>query len=132
MSAETQTIAPPEPAPPAADERRARSERRGKERRKGGNRINRAAPRRSVLQAAGLSAISASAAVAAIIFLAGELVLGGTAWVPLGLALTVLGFAVLAYMIGCLEQRLIEIRLELMMANGGSRQADRRTGDRRG
>ena len=41
-------------------------------------------------------------------------------------------------MLGSLEQRLIEIRLELMMHNGGMRQVDRRQpeerrgGDRRG
>ena len=39
--------------------------------------------------------------------------------------------AMFAFMIGCLEQRLIEIRLELMMLNGGTRKADRRDGDRR-
>ena len=131
VSFETRTAGRPE-SPPVAGARRAGPERRGKERRGASNRINRAAPRRSVLRAAGLSATGASSALAAIIFLGGELVLGTTAWVPLGLALTVLGFALLAYMIGCVEQRLIEIRLELMMINGGSRQADRRTGDRRG
>ena len=39
--------------------------------------------------------------------------------------------AALILMLGSLEQRLIEIRLELMMMNGGARRADRRQGDRR-
>ncbi|AQR61780.1 hypothetical protein BZG35_09020 [Brevundimonas sp. LM2] len=130
VSLQTETVQQTTPILDAPEDRRASPRRRGRERRKGG-RINRQAPRRSILQAAGLSAISASSGVAASIFLAGELVLDATPWLPLGLALTVLGFAVLAYMIGCIEQRLIEIRLELMMVNGGARQADRRTDDRR-
>jgi hypothetical protein len=40
-------------------------------------------------------------------------------------------FSCFVLMLGSLEQRLIEIRLEMMMANGGMRQGDRRGGDRR-
>lgn len=131
MSLEAGTVEQRAGGPATVDDRRASTERRGKERRKGGSRINRAAPRRSLLQSVGLSAVGMSTVVASIIFLAGELFIGATLWVPLGLSLAVVGFAVLAFIIGCLEQRLIEIRLELMMWNGGSRQADRRQGIRR-
>ena len=55
---------------------------------------------------------------------------------PPWVALSVTGIAVIisifALLLGSIEQRLIEIRLELMMTNGGMRQADRRTGNRRG
>lgn len=131
MSLEAETIEKQAHGPVHAEERRARTERRGRDRRRVNSRINRQAPRRSTLQALGVNAIGGSAAVIAIIALAGEFILSDMPWGPLGVAGVVFGFAVLAFMMGCVEQRLIEIRLELMMLNGGSRQGDRREHDRR-
>ena len=115
----------------APSDRRARSERRGKDRRLDKTRINRAAPRRSLMNAFGAGATAMSFALFAIVFLATITVLPTPPWI----ALLVTGMAVVtstfALMLGSLEQRLIEIRLELMMANGGMRQADRRTSERR-
>lgn len=115
----------------APSDRRARSERRGKDRRLGKARFNRAAPRRSLMKAFGAWATAMSFVLFSIVFTATITVLPTTPWV----ALLVTGIAVVtstfALMLGSLEQRLIEIRLELMMANGGMRQADRRAGERR-
>jgi hypothetical protein len=110
--------------------RRARSERRGKDRRAGG-RINRTAPRRSMMMACGAWATGMSFAVFAIVFLATILVSAQTPWIALTASAIAVVTSLFALMLGSLEQRLIEIRLELMMANGGMRQADRRSGERR-
>lgn len=112
-------------------ERRAKTERRGRERRKPDGRINKVAPRRSLLQTVALSATGISATLTGLILAAGVLVLDSMPWPNLIAAAIISAFCLLAFLLGCIEQRLIEIRLELMMANGGMRQLDRRQGERR-
>ncbi len=131
MSLEAAVIEGTADVEPPAD-RRAGSERRGRERRKPGGRINKIAPRRSLLQTVALSATGISATLTGLMFATSLLLFDTMPWVNLGVAALVSAFCLLAFLIGCIEQRLIEIRLELMMANGGMRQADRRQGDRRG
>ncbi|QBX37622.1 hypothetical protein E4M02_00365 [Brevundimonas sp. S30B] len=118
------------------------SERRGFMRRKlkdrrGGGRINKQAPRRSLMKVVGAFLTMGATSVFALALVGTQLLMDEP---PVG-ALTLLGtLAVLSaftLMLGSIEQRLIEIRLELMMHNGGMRQADRRQpadrrdGDRR-
>ena len=119
-----------EAAERAPTDRRAKSERRGKDRRAGG-RINKAAPRRSLMKACGAWATGMSVAIFAIVLLASILVSTQTPWIALLVSSVAVVTSLFALMLGSLEQRLIEIRLELMMANGGMRQADRRGEDRR-
>ena len=83
------------------------------------------------MKVCGAWATGMSFAIFAIVFLATTMVLEQTPWIALfatGLAVVT---SLFAWMLGCIEQRLIEVRLELMMANGGMRQADRRSGERR-
>ena len=112
--------------------RRVRTERRGRERRLDGARVNKEAPRRSLMKAMGAMATGLSAALLAIVFVAGEMLFDQTPWAALLVAVVAVILSLFALLLGCLEQRLIEIRLELMMANGGMRAADRRTIERRG
>lgn len=130
MSLESQSIAERAEGPADATDRRASTERRGKERRQPGTRVNPQAPRRSLMKAIGAGATGAAAALFAIVLLASMMFdsIGAT---PVLVAGGVVFLAALTMMLGSLEQRLIEIRLELMMMNGGSRLADRRQGDRR-
>jgi hypothetical protein len=124
MALEAQLMADKDPTAPAA----APSERRrGRDRRKPGSRVNSAAPRRSTLQKGGAVATGAMLGVLMVTVVAAELLVETTPWVAVGAAAAALGVAVFAFMIGCVGQRLIEIRLELMMANGGGRQGDRRS-----
>ena len=116
---------------PEVTERRARAERRGRDRRKPGGRINPEAPRRSLLKAFGAFGVALSAATFVLTLLAGEM-LGARA--TLGVIVfegAVLLTSILLLALGSIELRLIEIRLELMMMNGGTRGADRRNEDRR-
>lgn len=125
MALEAQIMAdhdPTAPADPAPPERR-----RGRDRRKPGNRINKAAPRRSSLQRGGAIATGTMAGIVLLMLMGSELLLETMPWIALSVAAVGLVTAVFAFMIGCVEQRLIEIRLELMMANGGSRGSDRRS-----
>ena len=115
----------------APGNRRAKSERRGKDRRMGKTRINRAAPRRSLMKAFGAWATAMCFALFAIVLLATVSLLPTTPWIALSVTGTAVVTSAFALMLGSIEQRLIEIRLELMMANGGMRQADRRSGERR-
>lgn len=132
MSLEATGLAEEQRATESSQDRRARSERRGRDRRKPGARVNKEAPRRSLMKAMGAFLTAITFAVFAIVFLAGEMLFDSA---PMG-ALLFAGAGVIlsafALMIGCIEQRLIEIRLELMMVNGGMRQADRRSDERRG
>ena len=114
------------------EERRVHVERRRKERRKPGARVNREAPSRSLMKMLGAYGVGLMAAVLALTLLASELVGIGVPVTALAFETAAMGAAVLMLAMGSLEQRLIEIRLELMMLNGGRREADRRTGDRRG
>ncbi len=113
-------------------DRRVRTERRRRDRRRPGTRINRDAPARSLLKTIGAYGVGLMAAVIALTLLASELVGVGVPVVAIGFETAALGAAILMLALGSLEQRLIEIRLELMMLNGGRRQGDRRHADRRG
>jgi hypothetical protein len=98
--------------------------------RRKGTRINRVAPRASKLQVIGLLATIFTASVAVVV-IAAALVLDMP--IPIEARVTVatlLGFALFILALGSVEQRLIEIRLELMMLNGGARRSDRREDDR--
>ena len=131
MSLEASGIEAANDGPAAVTDRRASTERRGKDRRRDGNRINKAAPRRSLVQTIALSAAGISATLAGLMVAVG-LIMEDMAWANIFAAVAVVAFSLLSFILGCIEQRLVEIRLELMMANGGARQADRRQGDRRG
>lgn len=106
-------------------------ERRGKERRKPGNRINRFAPRRSLMKLIGAYALVVSGGVFALMLLADQMLALG---ILVGLSFVggLVGVSILVLALGALEERLIEIRLELMMLNGGTRQGERRSGERGG
>lgn len=107
-------------------------ERRGKERRKPGNRINRFAPRRSLMKLIGAYALVVSGGVFALILLAEQMLGLGSALVGLGFVGAVICVSILVLALGAVEERLIEVRLELMMLNGGARQGERRSGERSG
>lgn len=130
-----------------ADQKRRRSDSRPRipgvplemrERRKG-SRINRVAPRTSKLQIIGLLATIFTSSVAVIVVVAAlylDMPIPITARVTVA---TLLAFSLFGLALGSVEQRLIEIRLELMMLNGGARRSDRSderrgepTGERRG
>ena len=114
-------------------DRRARTERRGRDRRKPGSRINTEAPSRSLLKVFGAYGVGIMAAILALSLLAGQLLESALPAVAFGVQGGLLGVSILLVALGAIEQRLIEIRLELMMMNGGRRQGDdRRRGDRRG
>ena len=116
---------------PDPEDRRARSERRGPDRRRTDSRINPEAPRRSLLIVMGAAGVGISASIIAITLLAGEL-LGAVVPVSvLAFEAALLFTATLWLALGSIELRLIEIRLELMMLNGGMRSVDRREGSRR-
>lgn len=114
-----------------AEERRVHVERRRRERRKPGTRVNREAPRRSLMKLLGAYGVGLMAAVLALTLLASEMLNIGVPVTALAFETAAMGAGVLLLAMGSLEQRLIEIRLELMMLNGGRREGDRRQGDRR-
>ncbi len=131
MSVEAEGIASRIDWEPPAERRRGPVDRRGRDRRKPGSRINENAPRQSLLKAVGAFGVVFS--VAALV-----LTLLGAQMLDLSIAIAVIGIEMGALMtsavllaLGSIELRLVEIRLELMMANGGMRGEDRRTGDRR-
>lgn len=128
MSANPETPQTEAATPP---NRRQRRERRGKDRRKTGGRINKQSPRRSLMKIIGAYATAWSFGILSILFSASEVadLQVPTPAAAFFVALTM--FSCLVLMLGSLEQRMIEIRLELMMANGGMRQGDRRAGERR-
>lgn len=107
-------------------------ERRGKERRKPGNRINRFAPRRSLMKLIGAYALVLSGGVFALMLLADQMLALGSILVGLSFVGGLVGVSILVLALGAIEERLIEIRLELMMLNGGTRQGERRSGERGG
>lgn len=131
MSVEAESIADRIDGQLPSERRRGPGDRRGRDRRKPGSRVNENAPRQSLLKAVGAFGVVFS--VAALV-----LTLLGAQMLDLSVALAVIGFEVAALMtsaillaLGSIELRLVEIRLELMMANGGMRGEDRRTADRR-
>lgn len=117
-------------------ERRGFLRRRLKDRRRGG-RINREAPRRSLMKVIGAFLTVGATSIFALALVGSQLLLDRAPVAALSLLGTLAALSAFTLMLGSLEQRLIEIRLELMMANGGMRQADRRQqperrgGDRR-
>lgn len=133
MAIEANVLADTHEAYDGANDRRARVERRGRDRRKPGSRINSVAPTWSKLRRLGLTATGVMAAILVI-------TVGGSEATGIAVPASVLTFetaalavAVIVTALGLIEQRLIEIRLELMMMNGGRRAGeDRRVGNRRG
>lgn len=116
---------------PAPKERRARAERRGRDRRRDGSRINPDAPRRSLLKPLGAFGVAFSAATFILTLIAGEAA-GARATIGIiAFEAAILLTSIILLAMGAIESRLIEIRLELMMLNGGTRGADRRGPDRR-
>lgn len=124
----TPTAAPEATMPDAI----APVERRGKERRKPGNRINRFAPRRSLMKLIGAYALVVSGGMFALILLADQMLGLGSVLVGLSFVGGLVGVSILVLALGAIEERLIEVRLELMMLNGGTRQGERRSGERSG
>lgn len=131
MSIEAQMIADRIDRPDISDQRRAKAERRGRDRRKPDSRINAAAPRRSLLKSLGGFGVALSAAAFVLTLVAGEVLDAPATVVAIGFEAAALMASVLLLALGSVELRLIEIRLELMMMNGGARGEDRRQGDRR-
>lgn len=115
----------------AAGDRRERKERRGRDRRKPGTRVNMAAPRQSWMKAIGAYGVAFSSAAFALTLVAGGVLGQNAAVVVIAFEAAALITSVLLLALGSIELRLIEIRLELMMLNGGMRNEDRRAGDRR-
>jgi hypothetical protein len=129
MSLEAARIAEAQEGPASEGDRRGSTDRRGKDRRRTGSRINRQAPRRSLMKLLGAGATAVSIAVFALALLAHHLLDVDVQVVAIAGGLTFV--AAFALMLGSIEQRLIEVRLELMMLNGGDRRGDRRQSDRR-
>lgn len=132
MSVEAESVAQTLDGPASLTDRRASSERRGRDRRKPGARVNMAAPRRSLLKALGAYGVAFSAAALALTMVAGEVLEQGATVVAVAFEAAALATSIILLAIGSIELRLIEIRLELMMLNGGMRREDRRRSDRRG
>ncbi|HYC74744.1 hypothetical protein [Brevundimonas sp.] len=133
MAIEADILAEKHEDPTLITERRARTERRGRDRRKPGSRVNQRAPMRSTLQAVGLSAVGVVGTVMVITVLYSQIAGVSLPYVTLAFQAGAMAVATIVVAIGCVEQRLTEIRLELMMLNGGRRQGDdRRQGPRRG
>ncbi|WP_439477099.1 hypothetical protein [Brevundimonas sp.] len=116
---------------PAPKERRARAERRGRDRRRDGSRINPDAPRRSLLKPLGAFGVAFSAATFILTLIAGEAAGARATMGIIAFEAAILLTSIILLAMGAIESRLIEIRLELMMLNGGTRGADRRGPDRR-
>ncbi|CAN1570208.1 hypothetical protein MCEMIH16_03156 [Caulobacteraceae bacterium] len=127
MAIEAEPLAEQIDAPDPKDGR-ARTERRGPDRRSAGSRINAEAPRRSSLKVLGTLGVGISAAAIVITLLAGEMLGTRAASIFLAFEAALLFTATLWLALGAIEQRLVEIRLELMMMNGGMRGVDRRQG----
>lgn len=132
MAIEADILAQQQDDPAQVADRRARTERRGRDRRKPGSRINQRAPTRSMLQPIGLSAVGVVGTVMVITVLYSQIAGVTLPYVTLAFQAGAMAVAAIVVAIGCVEQRLTEIRLELMMLNGGRRQGDdRRQGARR-
>ena len=130
MALEAESLAEKIDVPDPAD-RRARAERRGTDRRRAGNRINPLAPRRSVLKVMGALGVGVSTALLVITLLTNEILGTKAAMSVLVFQVALLFMSTLWLALGSIELRLVEIRLELMMLNGGMRGNDRRGGSRR-
>lgn len=132
MAMEAEVLAHQQEEAALVRERRERAERRGRDRRKPGTRVNQKAPTRSTLRGVGLSALGVVTTVMVITVIYSQIAQVSLPYVTLAFEAGALAVAVIVVALGCLEQRLTEIRLELMMLNGGRRQQDdRRQGSRR-
>lgn len=132
MAMEAEVLAHQQEEASLVGERRERAERRARDRRKAGSRINQKAPVRSTLRGVGLSALGLVGTVMAITVIYTQIARVSLPYVTLAFEAGALAVAVIVVALGNLEQRLTEIRLELMMLNGGRRQQDdRRQGSRR-
>ena len=116
---------------PSPTERRARAERRGPDRRKAGSRINPEAPQQSLMKVLGASGVVFSAATLVLTIVAGQMLDSSAPMGVIALEAAALITSILLLALGSIELRLIEIRLELMMMNGGRRGIDRRSEARR-
>ena len=130
MALEAESLAEDIDVPDPAD-RRARAERRGPDRRSTGSRINPHAPRQSVLRIMGALGVGVSASLLVITLLAFEVLGMRAATNVLAFEVSLLFMSILVLALGSIEQRLVEIRLELMITNGGMRTVERRKGPRR-
>lgn len=132
MAMEAEVLAQQQDEAGLVGERRERAERRARDRRRPGSRINQKAPMRSTLRGVGLSALGLVGTVMAITVVYTQIAQVSLPYVTLAFEAGALAVAVIVVALGNLEQRLTEIRLELMMLNGGRRrQDDRREGPRR-
>ncbi|MDO9589175.1 MAG: hypothetical protein Q8R45_04745 [Brevundimonas sp.] len=132
MSVEADSVAHALDGPAEPSDRRASTERRGRDRRRPGARVNMEAPRRSLMKVLGAYGVAFTAAALALTLVAGEVLGQGGTVVVIAFEAGALGLSILLLAIGSIELRLVEIRLELMMLNGGMRKEDRRRTDRRG
>lgn len=126
MAMEAEVLAHKQEEAALVRDRRARTERRGRDRRKSGSRVNQNAPMRSTLRGVGWSALGLVGTVMAITVLYSQIARVSLPYVTLAFEAGALAVAVVLVALGCIEQRLTEIRLELMMLNGGRRQQDDR------
>ena len=111
-------------------ERRGFMRRKLKDRR-GGGRINKEAPRRSLMKVIGAFLTMGTTTIFALALVGSQLLMDQPPVAALSFLGTLAVLSAFTLMLGSLEQRLIEIRLELMMHNGGMRQVDRRQPDER-
>jgi uncharacterized membrane protein len=130
MALEAERLAEDIDGPDPVD-RRARAERRGPDRRSTDSRINLHAPRQSVLRIMGALGVGVSASLLVITLLAFEILGARAATSVLAVEVSLLFMSTLVLALGSIEQRLVEIRLELMILNGGMRSVERRKGPRR-
>lgn len=131
MSVEAQVIADRIDGEPPSEKRQRSGDRRARDRRKPGSRINMGAPRNSLLKAVGAFGVVFSTAAFVLTLLGGQMLNLPSTIVAVGFEAAALVTSVLLLALGSIELRLVEIRLELMMLNGGMRGEDRREGDRR-
>lgn len=131
MSVEAESIAGRIDEEMPSERREKAGDRRGRDRRKPGSRVNERAPRQSLLKAVGAFGVVFSTSAFVLTLLGGQMLDLPSTVVVVGFEAAALITSVLLLALGSIELRLVEIRLELMMMNGGMRGEDRREGDRR-
>lgn len=131
MSVEARVIADRIDGAPPSEKRQGTGDRRARDRRKPGSRVNKAAPRSSLLKAVGAFGVVFHTAAFVLTLLGGQMLNLPSTIVAVGFEAAALVTSVLLLALSSIELRLVEIRLELMMLNGGMRGEDRREGERR-
>jgi hypothetical protein len=131
MSIEAESIADRIDSELPSERRQRAADRRGRDRRKPGSRVNENAPRQSLLKAVGAFGVVFSVAALVLTVLGAQMLDLSVALAVVGIEMGALMTSAILLALGSVELRLVEIRLELMMANGGMRGEDRRTGNRR-